>query len=134
MLVYVYNGKDVDARYAVEELKAFRDERVLVGARFFDCVRVAEDTKAPRLLLIRPNGEVTATLKKPSADKVYATMRAVLKKDYENKLGETVTAQRAILRERAKLERQKKTKELEALAKREAALYELKKKKKKKPA
>ncbi|MHC4134648.1 MAG: hypothetical protein ACYTDU_18325 [Planctomycetota bacterium] len=157
LLVYVYDGADVDARYAVEKHKAFADEGVLVGARFFSCVRIEAGraradvalkqhvAKIPCLLAVRSNGEVLRSLRKLSAAKVVSAMRAVLRKDYTNRLGLAIREQRdcfkqkaELVRERGRLERldekkravaeQALKKKEQALAAREAALYELRRK------
>ncbi|MEM8885913.1 MAG: hypothetical protein AAGD14_17750 [Planctomycetota bacterium] len=123
MLVYVYNDeRDEETRFAIEEANAFLDEKVAVGARFFDCVRIdlataKEDAKLkdhlPRnngLLFVRPNYEVAhaihfkGTKVKPSA--VYAKMCATMKLDYENCVKKTYKEMRKIQKDRAKLDRE----------------------------
>ena len=149
----------MDARYAIESDKAFADESVVVGARFFDCVRLEvvraranvalrpHVGRVPCLLAVRPNGEIVKSIRKLSAAGVFVAMRTTLSKDYTNRLDRAVKEQRAILKEQAKLERDRgklarlEGKELaaaelqlrgkeKALADRESALYRLAPKKK----
>lgn len=118
MLVYVYDDSDeeIDNRVVVEEDKAFFDDRVLIGARFFDCVRIdAESAKEdralakkvgrlPALVFVRPNYEVAKVLPgKFNAKRIFATMTSVIKKDYENCTTCVYKAQTKLARERAKL-------------------------------
>jgi predicted mannosyl-3-phosphoglycerate phosphatase (HAD superfamily) len=116
-MVFVH---DPDSEKAAEDDKAFQDDRVAVGARFFDCVRVskadaAEDrilkqfaAKAPVLVFVRPNYEVAAS--HPSrfnASKMFDAMCATMKKDYKNSVADVLKAQKDIEKERAALEREK---------------------------
>ena len=111
---------DPDATEGTEDDKAFQDERVAVGARFFDCVRVskadaAEDrilkayaAKAPILVFVRPNYEVAGThTARFNASKVFDAMCATMKKDYKNSVDTVLKQQREIEKERAALEREK---------------------------
>jgi hypothetical protein len=120
---------DADATDGTEDDKAFQDERVAVGARFFDCVRVskadaAEDRllasyapKAPILLFVRPGYEVAASHPaRFNASKIFDAMCATMKKDYKNCVETVLKQQKEIERERAALERER-----EKLAKLEEA-------------
>jgi hypothetical protein len=111
---------DADATTGTEDDKAFQDERVSVGARFFDCVRIskgdaAEDrllkpyvAKAPVLLFLRPNYEVAASHPaRFNASKIFDAMCATMKKDYKNSVDAVLKAQRDIEKDRAALERDK---------------------------
>ncbi len=104
----------------VEADKAFQDERVAVGARFFDCVRISKDDaaedrllasyvpKAPILVFVRPNYEVAASHPaRFNASKMFDAMCATMKKDYKNCVATVLKAQKEIQLERAKLEREK---------------------------
>jgi hypothetical protein len=96
LLVYVYDDNVEDQRYAIEESKAFADDRVLVGTRFFDCVRIdlesARDEavlkfvkRAPALVLLRPDYKVGKTLYgKLTSKRVFSAMMSTVKKDYAN--------------------------------------------------
>lgn len=110
---------DPDATEGTEDDKAFQDERVAVGARFFDCVRVskadaAEDrilkayaAKAPILVFVRPNYEVVGSHQaRFNASKVFDGMCATMKKDYKNSVETVLKQQREIEKERAALERE----------------------------
>jgi hypothetical protein len=111
---------DADATTGTEDDKAFQDERVAVGARFFDCVRIskgdaAEDrllkpyvAKAPVLLFLRPNYEVAATHPaRFNASKIFDAMCLTMKKDYKNSVDTVLKQQRDIEKERAALQRDK---------------------------
>ena len=116
-LVFIH---DPDSEKAAEDDKAFEDERVAVGARFFDCVRVskgdaAEDRllasfapKAPILVLVRPNYEIAAShAARFNASKLFDAMCATMKKDYKNCVATVLKQQKEIEKERAALEREK---------------------------
>jgi hypothetical protein len=111
---------DADATTGTEDDKAFQDERVAVGARFFDCVRIsradaAEDrllkpyaAKAPILLLVRPSYEVAASHPaRFNASKIFDAMCLTMKKDYTNCVQTVLKEQREIEKDRAAVERDK---------------------------
>jgi hypothetical protein len=119
LLVYVYpeaaSEKD-DPRVAVEEDPAFRQENVVVGARFFDCVRISEDdaredrvlkayaASAPCLVLVRPDFTPTKCLRgRFSANRIFPAMCATLEMDYENCLKKTLKEQGRLADELAKV-------------------------------
>ncbi|MCK6461864.1 MAG: hypothetical protein L6Q95_18445 [Planctomycetes bacterium] len=109
---------DADATTGTEDDKAFQDERVAVGARFFDCVRIskadaAEDrllkphvAKAPILVFLRPSYEVAASHPaRFNASKIFDAMCVTMKKDYKNSVDAVLKQQREIEKDRAALER-----------------------------
>lgn len=111
---------DADATVGTEDDKAFEDERVAVGARFFDCVRVskadaAEDrllkpyaAKAPILVFLRPNFEVAgAHQARFNASKIFDGMCGAMKKDYKNCVDTVLKQQKEIEKDRADLQREK---------------------------
>lgn len=117
MVVFVY---DPDSEDADDTDKAFQEERVAVGARFFDCLRIskldaAEDRllasyaeKAPVLVFVRPTFEVAASqTARFNANKIFAAMCTTMKKDYKNCVDTVLKKQREIQKERASLERDK---------------------------
>jgi predicted mannosyl-3-phosphoglycerate phosphatase (HAD superfamily) len=117
LFVFIHNA---DATTGTEDDKAFQDERVAVGARFFDCVRVskadaAEDrllapyaAKAPILVFVRPNYEVAASHPaRFNGSKVFDAMCATMKKDYKNCVATALKQQKEIQQERAALDREK---------------------------
>jgi len=120
LMVYVYDGEDEDdeARFAAEDDKAFFDEKVVIGARFFDCVRIdaasASSDRAladnvrrlPALVFVRPGFEVEKTLSgRFSAGAIFNAMNATIKQDYDTNVSDVVKRQRALLKERAGLDR-----------------------------
>jgi len=121
MLIYLYADDpdaEEDPRNAVETDKAFTgSEKVAVGARFFDCLRIdaesaAEDRllsdhvrKAPCLLFVRPTFEiVTVQTGKFNANKIYDAMCRTMKLDYDNSVQTALKEQQDIGRERDKLQ------------------------------
>jgi hypothetical protein len=110
LLVYVYpeaaQGEDEDPRVAVEEDAAFRDEGVVVGARFFDCVRIHQQDaredralkafagSAPCLVFVRPDFTPTKSLRgRFNAKSIVPAMGATLEADYANSLRKTMKEQ-----------------------------------------
>lgn len=110
LLVYVYpepaSEKADDPRVAVEEDPAFRDESVVVGARFFDCVRIHEEDaredaslkryagSAPCLVFVRPDFTPEKCLKgRFNAARIFPAMCATLEMDYLNCLRKTLKEQ-----------------------------------------
>jgi len=120
MLVYIYDGEaEEDLRFEIESSKAFLDDKVAIGARFFDCIRIdaesAREDRAiaksfrslPALVFLRPNFEVAAKLSgKFSAAKVFSSMCAAMKKDYANCVSTVVKAQQKVMKERVALQRE----------------------------
>jgi len=121
MLIYLY-AEDPDAqedpRNVVESDPAFTtSEKVAVGARFFDCLRIdaenaAEDRllaehvrKAPCLVYVRPTFEVvTVQTGKFNANRIFDAMCRTMKLDYDNCVKTAFKAQQDIGRERDKLQ------------------------------
>jgi len=115
LFVFIF---DADATVGTEDDKAFQDEKIAVGARFFDCVRISKGDaaadrllkpyadKAPVLVFLRPNYEVAATHQaRFNASKVFDAMCATMKKDYRNCVQTVLKQQRDIQKERAALDR-----------------------------
>jgi len=118
LMVYVYDAEDDGAQYALEEDAAFGDEKVAVGARFFACLRIAAGdaakdrvlkpyaAKAPCIVFVRPAYEATGVQRaKFSANRIFQSMCATLKKDYRNCAETVLKKQREIERDRASLQR-----------------------------
>ncbi len=121
MLVYVYRDSDKDSedpRGAIESDRAFATDKVAIGARFFDCLRMtaAEAKKdrilakmarsAPCLVFVRPNFEIAATLRgTPSGGKIFGAMCKTMRLDYENCVATAVKSLKGIDKARAKLQR-----------------------------
>ena len=118
MLVYIYaDGKaGRDPRFAIEEERALQDERVAVGARFFDCVRMHENdakqdralkkyaSRAPCVVLLRPDYAAEKCLKgKLRADALFAAMKQVVLEDFENCLHCIARVQDKLQEERAEV-------------------------------
>jgi hypothetical protein len=123
MLVYIYpeprSETDEDPRVAVEEDRAFRDEGVVVGARFFDCVRIHEEDargdralkayagSAPCLVFVRPDYTPERCLRGSfAAARIFASMCSTLKADYENCLRKTLKEQEKLEGELVKVYQQ----------------------------
>ncbi len=117
LFVFIHDG---DATTGKEDDKAFQDERVAIGARFFDCVRVSKGdaagdrliasyaAKAPILVFVRPNHEVvSAHPARFNASKIFDAMCTTMKKDYKNCVDTVLKQQREIEKDRAALEREK---------------------------
>ncbi len=121
MLVYIYDDKaEGDQRIAIEEDKAFGDEKVATGARFFDCYRIDAESAAadrslakhskrlPALVFLRPNYVPSdATFGRFSAGKIFSSMCATMKMDYDNCVATVVKKQADLMKERASLDRER---------------------------
>jgi len=118
MLVYIYDGNDEDAQLAVEDDRAFQTEKVAVGARFFDCLRIdkvdavkdralkVHARKAPCLVFVRPNFDVaTVMTAKFNANRVFTAMSSTMTKDYKTSVTDVFKKQKVISRDRSKLQR-----------------------------
>ena len=120
LLVYVYNDiADEEARYSIEEASAFFDDKVAVGARLFDCVRIDMESaksdgalkehlgRANTLIFLRPNykfvGAIEFKSTKVKARSVFGAMCKTMKLDYENCVATTYKKMKSIQKERAKL-------------------------------
>lgn len=123
ILVYVYNDEvEEDARFAIESASAFMDDKVAVGARYFDCVRIDAETakkdhalkdhigRVNSLLFVRPNYEVADALyfkgTRVNARKVFGEMCATLKLDYENCVKSAYSKMKKIQKERVDLDQE----------------------------
>jgi hypothetical protein len=118
MLVLVYDANDDEARYAIEQDRNFTNEKVAIGARFFDRLAIdsenaAEDRlfgaklgRLPSLYFVRPNFEIVSVMRvKFSASKVFKAMCATLKRDYENCVQTVLKKQREIMKDRVALDK-----------------------------
>jgi hypothetical protein len=119
LLVYIYPeaaSPEEDPRFAVEEDRAFRDEKVVVGARFFRCVRIHQDQaqedaalkryarSAPCLVFVRPDLKPVSCQRGGfNAGRIFAAMCTTVKADHENCLRKTLKAQEQLEGELAKL-------------------------------
>ena len=123
MLVYVYNDeKDEDARFAIEESNAFANDKVAVGARFFDCVRIdLETAKKDRalkghlgtensLIFVRPDYKVATAVNfkstKLKAAKIFSGMCKTMQMDYSNCVKTAYTKMQKLQKSRVKLDRE----------------------------
>lgn len=122
MLVYIYDDSkdEEDQRGAIETDRAFQNEKVAVGARFFACLRIDQEQakedrilakyarRAPALVFVRPTFDVvTSQSGRFNASKIFSSMCATMKKDYENRVSEVLKEQKKISKERAALQRDK---------------------------
>jgi hypothetical protein len=118
MMVYVYDANDEEGRYAVEKDRCFTNEKVAIGARFFDRMAIDSENAAqdhlfgrklgrlPALYFVRPNYEVVTVMRvKFSASKVFRAMCSTMKKDYENCVNTVLKKQRAIMKDRVALDK-----------------------------
>jgi len=118
MLVLVYDANDEEARYAIEEDRNFTNEKVAIGARFFDRMAIDSENAAkdhllkgklkrlPSLYFLRPNYEIVTVMRgKFSASKVFRAMCQVMQKDYENCVDTVLKKQREIMKDRVALDR-----------------------------
>ncbi|MGH7162696.1 MAG: hypothetical protein ACREID_04370 [Planctomycetota bacterium] len=118
MLVYVYDLDQTGAREAVEA-GVFQTDRVAIVARFFDCVRIDDESaaqdralkesvkgKGPHLLFVRPNFEVAQSIAgRLNANRVHDAMVKTLRSDFGNDVPAVLKAQQELLKERAAIER-----------------------------
>jgi hypothetical protein len=122
LLVYVYNDEvDDQARYSIEEAGAFFDDKVAVGARLFDCVRIdMESAKSDgalkehlgrenTIVFLRPDYTYAESIEfkstKVKARSVFGAMCKTMKLDYENCVSTTYKKMKALQKERIKLEK-----------------------------
>ena len=120
LLVYVYNDEtDEEARYSIEEASAFFDDKVAVGARLFDCVRIdMESAKTDgalkdhlgrdnTVIFLRPNYKFVSAIEfkstKVKARSVFGAMCKTMKLDYKNCVATTYKKMKTLQKERAKL-------------------------------
>ena len=118
MMVLVYDANDEDARYAIEQDRNFTNEKVAIGARFFDRMAIDSENAAkdhllkgklkrlPSLYFLRPNYEIVSVMRgKLSAGKVFRVMCATMQKDYENCVSTVLKKQREIMKDRVALDK-----------------------------
>jgi len=120
LLVYVYNDEaDEEARYSIEEASAFFDDKVAVGARLFDCVRIDMESaksdsalkdhlgRANTIVFLRPDYKFADSIEfkstKVKARSVFGAMCKTMKLDYKNCVATTYKKMKSIQKERAKL-------------------------------
>jgi len=123
LMVFVYNDElDEESRFEIESASAFLDDKVAVGARYFDCVRIdLESAKGDRVLkehvgranslvFVRPNYEVAEKIffkgVRVNARKVFGDMCKTLRLDYENCARKAAKEMRDIQKERYDLQRE----------------------------
>ncbi|MHC4224301.1 MAG: hypothetical protein ACYSX0_17190 [Planctomycetota bacterium] len=118
MMVYVYDANDEEERYAVEQDRNFTKEKVAIGARFFDRMRIDSECaledrlfkqnvgRLPALYFLRPNYEVVSVMRgKFSSGKVFRTMCETMKKDYSNCVSTVLKKQREIMKDRVAMDK-----------------------------
>ncbi len=120
LLVYIYNDDaDKEARFSIENASAFFDDKVAVGARLFDTVRIDyESAKKDRVLkdhigrenalvFLRPNYKFAKAIQfkgvRIKARSVFSAMCATMKLDYENCVATTYKKMKTIQKARSKL-------------------------------
>jgi hypothetical protein len=118
MMVYVYDVDDEEARYAIEQDRNFTNEKVAIGARFFDRMAIDSENAAkdrlfgkklgrlPAIYFVRPNYETVSVMRvKFSASKLFSAMCATMKKDYANCVKTVLKKQREIMKDRVALDK-----------------------------
>ncbi len=120
LVVYIYNDEvDEEARFSIEEAAAFFDDKVAVGARMFDMVRIdMESAKNDRVLkdhigrenalvFLRPDYKFAKAIQfkgtKVKARSVFSAMCATMKLDYKNCVATTYKKMKTIQKARTKL-------------------------------
>jgi hypothetical protein len=121
ILVYVYNDEiDEESRFSIAKASAFADDKVAVGARFFDCVRIDAATakedhalkahigRANSLIFVRPDYKVSKVFHfkgvKIQARKVFGEMCATMRLDYANCVKTAYGKMKKIQKERVSLD------------------------------
>lgn len=121
LLVYVFNdAEDEESRYSIEEASAFFDDKVAVGARLFDCVRIdMESAKSDgalkehlgrenTLIFLRPDYKFVSAIEfkstKVKARSIFSAMCKTMKLDYKNCVSTTYKKVKALQKKRSKLE------------------------------
>ena len=121
-VVFIYKddvkSTDDDPSLLVESHRAFADDSVAIGARFFDCLRIEFDNaskdrvlskyakQAPVLVFLRPNLEVAKAIRgRFNARGVFGAMCKTMQLDYENCVRTAVKAQRKLMRDVIKLDK-----------------------------
>ena len=120
LIVYIYNDDaDEEARFSIEESSAFFDDKVAVGARLFDTVRIdMESARKDRVLkehlgrenslvFLRPDYKFAKAIQfkgtKIRSRSVFSAMCATMKLDYKNCVATTYKKMKTIQKARAKL-------------------------------
>ena len=98
----------------------FENDKVGIGSRLFDCVRIRADRaeadpvlgryvrQAPCVVLLRPNREAVAVLKtRTSAGRLVGSMSKTLRKDFDNKLSAIVREARDLAKKETALQLQR---------------------------
>ncbi|MHC4938937.1 MAG: hypothetical protein ACYTHK_08215 [Planctomycetota bacterium] len=121
MLVYVMSDDNTDTYTRKLEDVCFADERVGIGSKFFDCIKITSGDamqdrilakhgkSAPRLLLVTRNYEVKDVLekKKLSSGKIVRGMSKVVKSEYKTSFDKMVSSYAKLLNELDRLEGKK---------------------------
>lgn len=104
ILVFVESPDDDDANQKIAK-QIFDNNKVIIGSRFFKCVRMTEadaledpiiseaGKQTPRLVLLTPDYEVGKVVQgKVSSSKVFNALKAVAKKSYKGNFDRNVKA------------------------------------------
>jgi len=104
ILVFVESPDDADANEKIEK-QIFDNNKVIIGSRFFKCIRMPESdamedpilsesgNETPRLVLLTPDYEVGKVVKgKFSSSRVYSALKFVAKKSYKGSFDKQVKA------------------------------------------
>jgi hypothetical protein len=118
MMVLVYDVNDEEARYAIEQDRNFSNEKVAIGARFFDRMAIDSENAAkdhlfgrklgrlPAIYFVRPTYEIVTVMRvKFGASKVFRAMCSTMQKDYENCVNTVLKKQREIMKDRVALDK-----------------------------
>ena len=102
ILVFIESPDDEDANQKIAK-QIFDNNKVIIGSRFFKCVRMPESDavedpilseagkSTPRLVLLTPDYEVGKVVQgKFSSSKVYTALKAVAKKSYKGNFDKQV--------------------------------------------
>ena len=118
MLVYVTSDDNTDAYTRKLEDVCFPDERVAIGSKFFDCIKVTTGNamqdrllakhgkKSPRILVMTRDYEVLDVLegKKLSSGKLVKAMSKCVGKEYKGSFDSMVSKYAKLLNELDRLE------------------------------
>jgi len=104
MLVFIESPDDDDANQKIAK-QIFDNNKVIIGSRFFKCIRMSEadavedpilseaGKSTPRLVLLTPDYDVSKVVQgKFSSSKVYTALKAVAKKSYKGNFDKQVKA------------------------------------------
>jgi len=118
MLVYVMSDDNTDSNTRKLEDICFADERVAIGSKFFDCIKItagdalqdrllsANGDSTPRLLLITRDYDVEEVLEKKelSSGRVVRAMSGAVRKDYSDSFDSMVSNYQKLLNELDRLD------------------------------